>query len=72
MIDEGLLQDVAQMKLDVFAVHLIAEARRLITITTIKNCFVKCGFSIDHVNSNDDSLTHGAEPFLKSCQLRSH
>jgi hypothetical protein len=56
MIDGGLLQDAKQMKLDVlFAVHFIAEAWRLVTPTIIDNCFVKCGFSIDHVSSNDDS-----------------
>jgi hypothetical protein len=36
-IDGGLLQDV---------MHFISEAWRLITPTTIKNCFVKCGFSM--------------------------
>jgi hypothetical protein len=44
------------MKLDVLsAMHFIAEAWRFITPTTIKNCCVKCDFSIDHVNSNYDS-----------------
>jgi hypothetical protein len=48
MIDGGLLQDVTQTKLDVlFAMHFIAEAWRLITPYTIKNCFVKCGSSND-------------------------
>jgi hypothetical protein len=52
----GLLQDAPQMKLGVLsAVHLIAEPWRLITPTTIQNCFVKCGFSSEHVSSNDDS-----------------
>jgi hypothetical protein len=56
MTDGGLLQDATQMKLDVLsAMQFIAEAWRLITPTIIKNCFVKCGFSIDHVSSNDDS-----------------
>jgi hypothetical protein len=56
MIHGGLLQDIAQMKLDVLsAVHFIAEAWRLITLTTIKNCFVKCEFSIDYVSSAYDS-----------------
>jgi hypothetical protein len=36
------------------AVHFIAEAWRLTTPTTIKNCFVKCGFSIDHASSKDE------------------
>jgi hypothetical protein len=54
-IDGGLLQDAAQMKLDLlFAMHLIAEPWRLITPTTIKNCFLKCGFSSDHVSSNEN------------------
>jgi hypothetical protein len=44
------------VKLDVLpAVHLIADAGRLITPTTIKNCVVTCGFSIDLVSSTDDS-----------------
>jgi hypothetical protein len=52
----GLLQDTAQMKLDVlFAMYLIAEPWRFITPTAIKNCFVKCGFLIDSVSSNDGS-----------------
>jgi hypothetical protein len=56
MIDGGLLQDATQMKLQVLsAMHFIAGVWRLITSTTIKNCFVKRGFSIDHVSSNDDS-----------------
>jgi hypothetical protein len=56
MTDGGLLQDTTHMKLDALsAMHLIAEIWRLITPTTIKNCFVNCGFSIDHVSSNDDS-----------------
>jgi hypothetical protein len=47
MIDERLLQDGEQMKLDVLsAMHFTAEAWRLITPSTIKNCFVKCGFSM--------------------------
>jgi hypothetical protein len=67
------------MKLDVLpAMHLIAEAWRLMTPTTIKNCFVKCGISIDHVRSNDDSavkLTGGEEDdwhvySLLECSLR--
>jgi hypothetical protein len=56
MMDWGLLQDAAQMKLDVLsAVRFIEEGWRLITTNTVKNCFVKCGFSNDHVSSNDDS-----------------
>jgi hypothetical protein len=56
MLDVGLHQDVAQIKLDVLpAMHLAAEPWRLVTSSTIKNCFVKCSFSSDHVSSNDDS-----------------
>jgi hypothetical protein len=48
VIEGKLLQDTAQMKLNALsAVHLIDEAWRIITSTTVKNCFVKCGFSID-------------------------
>jgi hypothetical protein len=50
------------MKLDVLsAMHFIAEAWSLITPTTVKNCFVKCGFLIDHVSSNDDSAVKFSE-----------
>jgi hypothetical protein len=35
--------------------NFTAEAWRLITPTAIKNCFVKYGFSNDHVSSNNDS-----------------
>jgi hypothetical protein len=53
----GMLQDATQMKLDVLsAMHFITEARRLIIPTTIKNCFEKCGFSNDHVSSNDSAV----------------
>jgi hypothetical protein len=52
-----------QMKPDVLsAIHFITETWRLITHTTIKNCFVKCSFLIDNVSSNDDTavkLTEG-------------
>jgi hypothetical protein len=36
--------------------HFIAEDRTLIIPTAIKNSFVKCGFSNDHVSSNDNSV----------------
>jgi hypothetical protein len=50
------------MKLDVWSVaHLIVEPWRLTTRTTIKNCFVKCGFSIDHVSSKDGSAVKRTE-----------
>jgi hypothetical protein len=49
-------EDCSQMKLVVLsAVHFIAEAWRLITHNKIKNCFVKCDFSIDHISNTDDS-----------------
>jgi hypothetical protein len=44
------------MKLDVLvAMHLIAKAWRLTTPTTFKNCFVMCGFSVNHVGSKNGS-----------------
>jgi hypothetical protein len=56
MVDGRLLQDDTQMKLDVLsAMHFTAHTWRLITSATIKNCFLKCGFSNDHVSSNDNS-----------------
>jgi hypothetical protein len=61
---EGLVQDAAQMKLDVLpAMHLIAELWRSMTPTGIQDCFVKCGFSIDYVSRNDSAakLTEDAE-----------
>jgi hypothetical protein len=58
MRDGGLLQDTAQMKLDVLsAEHFIEEAWRLITTNTVKNYFVKCGFSNDHVSSSETQFT---------------
>jgi hypothetical protein len=69
----GLLQDAAQTKLDVLsAVHLKAEPWSLITPTTIKNCSLKCGFSVA-VSSNDDSaskLTEDEEDDWRSLQPR--
>jgi hypothetical protein len=51
-----------QMELDVLsAVHFIAGAQRLITSTTVKNFYVKCGFSNDHISSNDDSAVKLSE-----------
>jgi hypothetical protein len=48
IIDGGLLQDAAQMELAALsAIHSIAEPWIVTTPTTIKKCFVKCGFSID-------------------------
>jgi hypothetical protein len=74
----GLLQDGTQMKLDVLsAVHFIAEVWRQITPSTIKNCFVKCGFSNDNVSNNDDSAVKLSEEriigtvySLLECSLR--
>jgi hypothetical protein len=55
-IDVGLLQDATQMKLDILsAMYLIAETWRSITPTVIEDCLLKCGFSIDHVSSTDNS-----------------
>jgi hypothetical protein len=43
------------MKLYVLsAMQFIAEVWRVITLTTIKSCFAKCGFPVDHVYSNND------------------
>jgi hypothetical protein len=51
----GLLEDAAQTTMDVLsAVHLKAEPWSLVTPITIKNCSVKCSFSVA-VSSNDDS-----------------
>jgi hypothetical protein len=56
MVGRGLLQVAAQVKLDVLsAVHFTAEAWGLVTPTAVKNYSVKCGFSTDHVSSNDGS-----------------
>jgi hypothetical protein len=56
MIDGGLLQDAIQTNLNVLsAKHFIEEAWSLITSSTIENCFMKYGFSTDHVSSNNDS-----------------
>jgi hypothetical protein len=51
------------------AVYFIAEALRLTTPTTIKNYFVKCGFSND-VSINDDiaKLTEDEEDDWHSLQ----
>jgi hypothetical protein len=61
------------MKLDMLsAVHLIAETLRMIAPTAIKNCFVKCGFSFDHVSSNDGSavkLSGDEEDDWQECRL---
>jgi hypothetical protein len=55
-VDGVLLEDAAQMKMDALPVfNLTVEHSRLTTPSTTKNCFVKCGFSTDHVSSNDDS-----------------
>jgi hypothetical protein len=51
-----------QMKLDVLsAMHFIAEASGVIMPTRIKNRFEKCGYSNDHVSSNDDSAVQLSE-----------
>jgi hypothetical protein len=72
MIDGGLLQDAVEMKRDVLSAEcFIVEDGSLITPTAVKNCFVKCGFSIDHVSSSDDStvkLTEDEEDDWHSLQ----
>jgi hypothetical protein len=46
-----------KMKLDVLStMQFIAEVWQLPILTTIKNCFVKCGFLIDHVYSSNDRI----------------
>jgi hypothetical protein len=55
MVDRGLLQDTARMKLDMLsAMHFMAEAWRLITPTANKDSSVNCGSLTDHVGSNED------------------
>jgi hypothetical protein len=62
MVDGGLLQDATKMKLSVLhAMNFIAEAWRLITPCTIKNCFAKCGFLGCCNTSNDDSYVNLSE-----------
>jgi hypothetical protein len=62
MVNGGLFQDATQMKLDALsAMNFIVEAWRLITFTAFKNCFVKCGFYIDHVGSIDNSAVKHSE-----------
>jgi hypothetical protein len=62
MLDWGLLENTACKKLDMSsALHFIAQAWGLLTPTTNKNCFVKCGFLIGHVTSNDDSAVRVTE-----------
>jgi hypothetical protein len=52
----GTVPSAARMKLDMLsAMHFKAEASRLITPTTVKNCFVNCCFSVDLASSNEDS-----------------
>jgi hypothetical protein len=56
----GLIQNATQMELDVLsAMHFIAEAKRMITPTTIKNCFVK------YCSSNDISSIDGGAVKLR-------
>jgi hypothetical protein len=40
----------------VSAVHFVAEVWRLMTPTTIKNCFLKCGFLVGHVINDDRAV----------------
>jgi hypothetical protein len=56
------------MKLDVLsAMQFIAEAKRLITHTTIKNCFVKFSFSNYYVSSSDDGEVKLSEDKKDDC-----
>jgi hypothetical protein len=56
MMDRGLFKNAAQMNLNVLSTkHFTEEAWSLITSSTIKNCFTKCGFSIYHISSNNNS-----------------
>jgi hypothetical protein len=49
MIDGVLLQDSACVILDVlYAMHFIAVAWRLTSLTTIKRCFARYGFLVAH------------------------
>jgi hypothetical protein len=44
------------MELDVLCMlHFIPETQRSIPSTAVKNSFVKCDFSNDHVSRNEDS-----------------
>jgi hypothetical protein len=49
MIGGGLLQDAARIKVYIVlsAMHFIAETWKLLTRTTLKNGFVKCGCPVD-------------------------
>jgi len=50
MIDGGMLHDARK-----YCLLCIAEAWKLTTSTTIKNCFALCGFPVDHIYSNDNN-----------------
>lgn len=58
MIYVGLLENTSCVRLGVLsAMHFIAEAWKLITLTTVKNCFEKCGlYQLSVCNSDDDAL----------------
>jgi hypothetical protein len=50
------------MNLDVLsAMYFTEEASGVITPTTTKNRFEKCGYSNDHVSSNDNSSVQLSE-----------
>jgi hypothetical protein len=73
MINRRLLQDAEQMNLNVLSTkHFTEETWSLITPNTMKNCFVKSGFSIDHVSSNNDSAVKMTVTVynLLECSLR--
>jgi len=51
----GLLHNTSCVKLGVLsAMHFISKAWKLINLTTVKNCFEKCGLYQLSVYSNDD------------------
>jgi hypothetical protein len=61
MIDEGLLQDAAQMKLDVLSGNAVKN-RNLESDKTHHNQKLLCeGWFLDHVSSNDDSTVNLSE-----------
>jgi hypothetical protein len=45
----------------VSAMHFIAESWRLITPTTVKNCFAKHGSSTDLSSSNASAVKHSGD-----------
>jgi hypothetical protein len=55
-LPRNFTSQLQHLDLDVLStMHFIADAWRLTTPTTIKNCFVKHSFSTDHASSNKDN-----------------